>query len=195
MQTLQELQTKQLKEIELFTKQQEIKEILKDIDFNLSIGWKTKFDLRINLEKTEIKEAKEIIKKVVSLLKPTGEKHPIYDCKYYFNFSNPCQYAYKIDFNYMHNGISIDFNLSLNIIDKGVIKTGFRKITDCEYHYFTGMTIPQMQKMDFRTYQLNDNVLKQPVINYFGGSKSYKTNFVADYKKIISLLTKNIIDI
>ena len=188
MTTLQELQAKQTKELELFTKQEEIKALLPDVKFSLSIGWKQPFNLRIDLKSTPKEQAKEIFKQVVKALPPTGEKHKIYDCVYYFNFKNPCRYEYSIDFCYLHNGISVDFDFALNILDTDILEVGSRKITDCEYHYFTGETITQMRKRDFRTYQLKDGILKQPVIKYFGGSKSYKSNYKQDYKKILSIL-------
>jgi len=190
MTTLQELQAKQTKELELFAKQEEIAALLPGIKFSLSIGWKTAYDLRFNLKDSTPEQARQVLKAVTSTLPPTGEIHPIYDCKYYFNFKNPCRYDYAIDFKYLHNGISIDFDFALNILDKDLLTVGSRKITDCEYHYFTGKTVNEMMKMDFRTYQINDGILKQPVIKYFGGSKSYKTNFKEDYKTILNLLTK-----
>ena len=188
MTTLQDLQVKQAKELELFAKQEEIKALLPGIKFSLSIGWKTAYNLRFDLKSSTPEQAKELLKAVTSVLPPTGEIHPIYDCVYYFNFRNPCRYEYSIDFCYLHNGISVDFDFALNVLDSELLTIGSRKITDCEYHYFTGETINQMMKWDFRTYQLNDGILKQPVIKYFGGSKSYKTNFKEDYQTILSII-------
>lgn len=185
MTTLQDLQAK---EMELFTKQEEIKALLPGIKFSLSIGWKTAYNLRFDLKSSTPEQAKELLKAVTSALPPTGEIHPIYDCVYYFNFQNPCRYEYSIDFCYLHNSISVDFDFALNVLDSELLTIGSRKITDCEYHYFTGETIKQMMQRDFRTYQLNDGILKQPVIKYFGGSKSYKTNFKEDYQTILSII-------
>lgn len=190
MTTLQDLQAKQAKELELFTKQQEIAALLPDIKFSLSIGWKTAYNLRFDLKGSTPEQANEVLQAVVKALPPTGEVHPIYDCVYYFNFRNPCRYEYSIDFCYLHSGISVDFDFALNVLDKEILTIGSRKITDCEYHYFTGETIKQMMARDFRTYQLNDGILKQPVIKYFGGSKSYKTNFAEDYNTIVSIIGK-----
>ncbi len=189
MKSLQELQAKQAAELALFEKQEEIKALLPNIEFSLSIGWKTKFDLRFNLKNNTADEIKSIVKTVIDAMPPTKEVHPIYDCIYYFNFSNPCRYEYHVDFTYLHNGISVDFNLPLTAIDSKLLAIGSRKITDCEYHYFTGMTINEMMKMDFRTYCLNAGILQQPYISYFGGSKSYRSNFDADYNTIVKLLT------
>lgn len=188
MTTLQDLQAKQAKELQLFTKQEEIKALLPNVKFSLSIGWKTDYNLRIDLKNTKANEAKQIVKEVTAALPPTGEMHPIYDSVYYFNFRNPCKYEYSIDFTYLHNGISVDFDFALDILDKDILTTGYRKITDCEYHYFTGRTINEMLKMEFRTYKLQDSILKTPVISYFGGSKSYKIVLAEDYTTILKIL-------
>jgi len=189
MTTLQDLQAKQAKELELFTKEQELKALLPDIKFSLSIGWKQPYNLRFYLKNSTPEQSKNILSVVYKALPPTGEQHPIYDCVYYFNFRNPCKYEYSIDFCYLHNDISIDFDFALNVLDSELLTIGSRKITDCEYHYFTGETIQSMMKRDFRTYQLKPDILKQPVISYFGGSKSYKSNFKQDGKKMVSILT------
>lgn len=91
--------------------------------------------------------------------------------------NNPCQISrfsnFDLKLSYQSSDIEIHIKIPISLInEKNILNTSFfkvssRKIYDCEYHYFTGVSMKELREMKVRCYLFDTS----KVIGYYGGDQ------------------------
>lgn len=167
------------------TLEQQIQELTKKHEFNkfaesISHGVKYVACLSkrnfISFDCKTINEAQTLL----NSLKPTNKTNKIgtatdnfyktIDSPYRLDIDNPAMpdqyrnFILKISFEL--NDIDIWINIPLYLIGYEYFNSGLRKVTDCELHYFGGISRDKIG--DLRCYTFKNNY----VVSFYGGSKS-----------------------
>jgi len=94
-----------------------------------------------------------------------SEKHTI-KSPYRLDIDNGVNsHSFKVVFSVDSAQITIELPIDSNL--DGFFTTGYRGVTDCEYHYFTCQSLNQISRIQLKTYCFCGN----PVFKYFGGHK------------------------
>ncbi len=100
------------------------------------------------------------------------------------NPASPNSYnSFSVEISYMSNDIDVQCTLPIDCI-KDYTSTGERTITDSEYHYFTGVSMERLRRMNVRNYNFNSTQ-----ISWYGGDKTLKNADVAN--EIVNSLLNN----
>lgn len=88
------------------------------------------------------------------------------------NLENPAQpafsYIHRIEIIYKAKKHTVKITLPIKEIEQFVVRTS-RRITDCEYHYFVGMSYEKLIRHTVMAYEFKYNV---NVVNWYGGNKT-----------------------
>lgn len=130
-------------------------------DFNYR-GKGTKYTFTVNLDKTPLTEIPAKIQEVIKAFPPTRKNCLLFAGKEDHPTGSP--YLLKWDNGIRNNSVKIDWvsgefwaQISLPIAFysddcKGVF---MRKVYDTEYHYFGGVSMAEINRMQIRAYQLD----------------------------------------
>jgi hypothetical protein len=140
--------------------------------------------LVIRLTDTRRYELKDIAKHIafiISTFKPTeqaniiqfaGKDSIITASPYMFRIDNSIN-STTVSISYLSNRISVQVELPIQFYSKLIVRPFERGVTDCEYHYYGGVSMTEIRRMRIRCYELNifDKV------DWFGGDR---THYVKD---------------
>jgi hypothetical protein len=160
-------------------------------------GYKAKgtdVSLTVNLTKVPLNQVARKIADTLNVYKPTCNNLLMFAGKddqptaspFVLRFDNPCTNIGHCTIDYISgkNWIHIDVPLSFYSDDvKGVY---MRKVYDSEYHYFTGVSMERLHKLQLRAHCLD----MFEVVKYWGGDAANYVTDPADAEEFAHVVTK-----
>lgn len=154
--------------------------------------WKNENEKHVIFKIKDFNDIKFILAELIPTEKQTtigssgNDKLHTLETPFRFDIKNPAvatsSYPYCIDLNYISNGIDVDIQIPIDLLID-FTKRGQRTVTDCEYHYFVGISMSKLINHQLMTYEWKTNQM-----GWFGGNKTLLN--LLTIQEIINYITK-----